>query len=100
MRSSNTSLFLQVDEIAAGAGPSGTGLDFSGNETWNRLNADPMLLMKRNEVNKVKAKTSNPYLVQQLKEQMREVSELRRLCLSLATARRILDESKSTDETD
>ena len=62
---------MQVDEIAAGAAPGGSGLDFSNNETWNRLNADPMLLMKRSEVNKVKAKTSNPYLVAQLKEQLR-----------------------------
>lgn len=27
---------------------------FSGNETWSRLNADPMLTMKRVEMDKVK----------------------------------------------
>ena len=32
---------------------------FSGNETWSRLNADPMLTMKRVELDKVKKAQEN-----------------------------------------
>jgi hypothetical protein len=62
---------LQVDAISSGQGPSSSGIDFSSNETWNRLNADPLLLIKRNQVNKVQAAVSNPYLVAQIKQQLR-----------------------------
>lgn len=62
---------MQVDELTSGGGATHSGIDFSTNETWNRLNADPLLLIKRNEVSKVKAVTSNPYLVAQLKERLR-----------------------------
>jgi hypothetical protein len=68
-------LLLQVDAISAGQAPSSSGIDFSSNETWNRLNADPLLLIKRNEVNKVRAATSNPYLVAQIKQQLRAARE-------------------------
>ena len=64
-----------MDELTSAAGPAQSGLDFSATETWSRLNADPLLLIKRNEVNKVKAKTSNPYLVQQIKEQLRQARD-------------------------
>jgi hypothetical protein len=62
---------VQVDELTSGNGAVVSGIDFSTNETWNRLNADPLLLIRRNEVTKVKAVTSNPYLVAQLKKQLR-----------------------------
>jgi hypothetical protein len=62
---------VQVDEIAAGGGAARSGVDFTANETWNRLNADPLLLIKKSDVGKVKAATSNPYLVAQIKEQLR-----------------------------
>ena len=44
---------MQVDELASGSMHS-TAKQFSGNETWSRLNADPMLTMKRVEMDKVK----------------------------------------------
>ena len=67
-----------MDEISAGRQPGATGVDFGANETWNRLNADPLLLIKRNEVNKVKAAVSNPYLVSQIKEQLRAARDAKR----------------------
>ena len=47
-----------MDEVAAGSMPT-AAKQFSGNETWSRLNADPMLTMKRVELDKVKKAQEN-----------------------------------------
>jgi hypothetical protein len=47
-----------VDEVAAGSMPK-AAKQFSGNETWSRLNADPMLTMKRVEMEKIKKVQEN-----------------------------------------
>jgi hypothetical protein len=49
-------------------GPSSSGLDFSSNETWCRINANPLLLLEHNQVNRVKAATYNAYLVAQIRQ--------------------------------
>ena len=41
------------------------------NESWARLNADPLLWMKREEMAKVKSITSNPYHMLQMKERIK-----------------------------
>ena len=43
------------------------------NESWARLNADPLLWMKRQEQAKVKAIVSNPYHMMQIKDKIRKV---------------------------
>ena len=41
-------------------------------ETWARLNADPLLWMKRQEQDKVKSVVSNPYAMMKLKEEAKQ----------------------------
>lgn len=46
---------LQVDEVAQGASiAQPRAVDFTANETWSRLNADPMLMMKKRQLDKQK----------------------------------------------
>lgn len=55
--------------MASGAGaPEPEMVLDNANESWARLNADPLLWMKRQEQGKVKSITSNPYLMMQLKQ--------------------------------
>jgi hypothetical protein len=51
---------LQVDELAHGSSAQPpASVKFSDNETWSRLNSDPLLTMKRVEMDKVKKMREN-----------------------------------------
>lgn len=48
--------FAQMDTLAAGAAvdEAPKGVDFNANETWSRLNADPMLLIRQLETKRAR----------------------------------------------